>query len=168
MRISCCDQALIGMKLCLLLLAVAGCNSLQHRPDPEYRWQRAENRRRKTLRAFETVRRQRSDYQAAALTAKDRDIQGLSYLRLAEIEQAIGRNEEALGYLKDALSSGASDQTQRKALLALGDLFLRAFGEPDSARKTYQQLLTEYPNSSDAELAKLRLESMQYEIEINP
>lgn len=112
------------------------------------------------MASVEVVTRLRSDYEAVALLARDGDLRARSFCRLAEIDSALGHHERALEDLERALLAGPSPETQRVVLLALGDILSRRLRDPDRARRTYQQIITEYPGTSEAELARWRLEDL--------
>ena len=147
--------------LALALGALAGCASATRRLDPQVRWRSAERRRACALRSLEAVRRLRGDYEAVALLAHDSDLRGRSFYRLAEIDLAVGRYWQASENLKNALLAGPSPETHRIVLLALGDVLCRQLAQRDDGARAYEQVITEYPGTPEAELARLRLEVLR-------
>jgi len=146
--------------LAIILLAIAchGCANL--RLDPAYHWRLAERRRGAVQRSIETIRRQRSDYEAVTVLARDGNLQGMSYYRLAQLESSLGNFQKARVDLLKALGSGLSAENQPAVLLALGDLLSRRLSKPGDASRVYKQIVVEHPGTPEAELAQLRLEEL--------
>jgi tetratricopeptide (TPR) repeat protein len=149
--------------LALALAALAGCAPASRRLDPEVRWRAAERRRDRALRSLEAARRLRSDYEAVTRLARDGGLRARAFLRLAEIDLALGRHRAACENLENALLAGPAAKTQRTVLLALGDVLCRQLAQHDQGTRAYEQIITEYPGSPEAKLAKLRLEALPHE-----
>jgi hypothetical protein len=150
----------VAMPLLLALAASARAAEKDGRFDPAARWQAAEKEREAVLRALEAARKLRSDYEAVARLARDGDLRARSFQRLAELDAALGHPKAARGNLLNALRAAPKPRTQRRILLALGDVLARRLHEPAQAAKVYQQLVAQYPDTPEAELAKLRSEGL--------
>jgi len=154
------DGRPIRAALILLFLASGGCVPPAQRLSAEYRLRRAERRSNSVSRALQRIRRQRCDYEAAALLARDGDTRGRSFLGLAALDAASGDYEEARANLVKALAAGGSASIQRAALLRLGDLLERRLGQREEAEAVYRQLSNEFPGTLEAKLADLRLKGI--------
>lgn len=151
--------------LSLLLLAVTSCCvAVEHRTDgdgppgpAESRWLEAEGRRETVLETIAAVQRLHNDYEAVTVLARDNDLRGRGFFRLAEIETKRGDHAAACRHLEDALGAGPSPETQRRVLLALGHVLWRGLKHPGRAQRAYTQLVLQHPGTQEAEVAQLWL-----------
>ena len=117
----------------------------------------AERRHPGIIESVAELRQLQDDYTAVTRLSRNGDQRGQAYLRLAEIDSALGDYQTAQQNLERALHAGMEPANQRTALLALGDLLERRFGEVEEAGSAYRQLVAEHPGTDEAELARLRL-----------
>ncbi len=118
----------------------------------------AERRHDGAVTSIVELRQLQDDYAAVTRLSRDGDQRGRAYLRLAELDSALGDYDRALGNLERALRAGMEPANQRIALLELGDLLERRLDDRTRAASAYRQLLAEHPGTEEAELARLRLE----------
>ena len=151
------------LQLYVLAIVMTGCAGVGRRVDPGFHWRTAERRRRAVLGSVERLHQVRSHYEAVTVLARDGDLRGRAFMRLAEIELALGHTSEACLRLEQALQAGPRPATQRAILLMLADVLERRVGDGKGAEATYEQVINEHPGSTEAELAALRLEVLRYE-----
>ena len=145
----------------VLSVIVAGCATPTAKPpgstDPEALWLDADRRHSASVASIHAVQQLRSDYEAIIRLARDGELRGRAYLRLAELSDASGDDETTRRNLEAALHCGMAPAYQRAALLELGFVLDQRLADFAGARAAYQQLINEYPDSDEAALAKLRL-----------
>ena len=147
----------------VLLLAVSGCSSRERQLDPQARWDSAEKRLDEAYRSIEDVQRLRGDYEAIAVVANDNDLRARALQRLAEIDLALDENAAAARHLRCALAAGPSGETRPRILLALGDVLGRRMRDRAEGERAYRSIVEQYPESPEAVLAGLRLETLDRE-----
>jgi hypothetical protein len=140
-----------------------GCATPARKLDADALWESAEMRQPSTMRSVDRITRQQDDYTTVTRIARDAELRGQAFLRLAELDMALGNYESAHHRLEQALRSGLPHESRRQALLMLGDLFERYLSEPGKAIVVYRQILTEYPGTFESELAMLRLKGLSDE-----
>lgn len=143
-----------------VLLVVSGCASGSQQLDPEALWQRADRQHVEALHGIAHREQLQSDYQAIIRLSSDGDLRGRAYVRLAEIDLALGEYEQAGYNLEQSLRADLPPENQRRALLMLGDLMDRHLQDEAAATIAYQQVISEHPATPESELATLRLRAL--------
>ncbi len=155
----------------LVLLVVAGCvtgpqvadRTDEQTLDPYLIWERTEQQHADAIRAMAQRKQLQSDYATIIRLSRDGDLRGRAFVRLAELDLAAGENEAARDNLMQALRAELAPEHRPQALLLLGDVLERRLREPDDAATAYQQIINEYPSAPEAELARLRMGTMNHE-----
>ena len=147
----------------VLAIVMTGCAGVGQRVDPGFHWRMAESRRRAALRSVERLHQVQSHYEAVTVLARDGDLRGRAFTRLAEIDLALGHTSEAHQHLEQALQAGPRPATQRAILLMLADVLERRVRDGKGAEAAYEQIINEHPGSTEAKLAALRLEVLRHE-----
>jgi hypothetical protein len=95
---------------------------------------------------------------AEVQTGGDAELASLARLRTANIHAATGKGEEAVKLYQQLIASPTTMVSKPLAMLALADSYLRS--NPAEAEKLYTQIRTEFPQSTVAQEAQERLESL--------
>ena len=155
---------LIGMAAVVLL---SGCaTTLQHLDqsfEPDALWLRAERQQPDTIRAVAQRQQLQSDYATIIRLSRDGELRGRAFVRLAELNVALGEYEEARHNLEQSLRAEPSPENRRRTLLTLGDLMERHLLNRTDAVTAYRQIINEHPATPEAELARLRLRALDHE-----
>jgi tetratricopeptide (TPR) repeat protein len=138
-------------------IALSGCATTPQELDPEALWRHAERQHADAIIAVAQRQQLQSDYAAVIRLSRDGDRRGQAFVRLAELDLALGDYDQARDNLEQSLHAGLTPEHRREALLMLGDLRERHLLDPDGAAAAYQQIINEHPATSEAELATLRL-----------
>jgi hypothetical protein len=146
-----------------VLLVLFGCTSAPQQLDPEVLWQRADRQHADALEGIAQREQLQSDYQGIIRLSNDGDLRGRAYVRLAEIDLALGEYKLARYNLEQSLRAGLPPEDQRRALLMLGDLMDRHLQNEAAATIAYQQVINEHPATPESELATLRLRALDDE-----
>jgi tetratricopeptide (TPR) repeat protein len=142
---------------------LAGCATPARKLDANVLWDSAEMRQPSTMRCVDRYVRLYDDYITITRIARDSDLRGRAYLRLAEMDMARGEYLSAQQRLEHALRAELPHEYRRQALLMLGDVLERFIRNRDSAIVAYRQILNEYPETPESELARLRLKGLNHE-----
>lgn len=146
----------------VLSVALIGCATPTAKPDgtfdAEALWRSADQRHDAAVESVHELAQLQSDYRAIIRLARDGEIRGRAYLRLAELSNASGDDTATRENLEQALRCGMAPADQRMALLELGFVLDQRLNDYAAARAAYQQLINEHPNSEEAALARLRLQ----------
>ncbi len=146
----------------LALLVLAGCAATPKRElDPDAIWNRAERQHAKTLAAVAEREQLQADYAAVIRLSRDGGRRGQAYMRLAELDLALGDYRQARDRLEQSLRAGVGPPDRSRVLLMLGDLLYRHLHETAGAETAYLQIIAEHQGTGDAELAGLRLEELR-------
>lgn len=155
---------MIGMGAVVLL---SGCATTRQHLDqsfePDALWLRAERQQSDTIRAVAQRQQLQSDYATIIRLSRDGDLRGRAFVRLAELNVALGEYEEARHNLEQSLRAALSPEHRRRALLTLGDLMERHLLNSADAATAYRQIIIEHPATAETELAKLRLRGLDHE-----
>jgi tetratricopeptide (TPR) repeat protein len=146
-----------------VLLVLFGCASAPPQLDPEALWQRADRQHAAALDGIAQREQLQSDYQAIVRLSNDGDLRGRAYVRLAEIDLALGEYKQAGYHLEQSLRADLPPEDQRRVLLMLGDLMDRHLRNEAAATIAYQQVINEHPATPESELAALRLGALDDE-----
>jgi len=146
-----------------VLLVLFGCASAPQQLDPEVLWQRADRQHTEALEGIAQREQLQSDYQAIIRLSTDGDLRGRAYVRLAEIDLALGEYTQARYNLEQSLRADLAPEDQRRALLMLGDLLDRRLHNEAAATIAYQQVINEHPATPESELATLRIRALDDE-----
>ena len=155
-------------KVTVMMVAVAllsGCATPPRHFDkilePDALWQRAEQQHSGAIRAVAQRQQLQSDYATIIRLSRDGDLRGRAFVRLAELNVALGEYEEARHNLEQSLRAALSPEHRRRVLLTLGDLMERHLLNSADAATAYRQIISEHP--ATAELARLRLRGLDHE-----
>lgn len=105
----------------------------------------------------------RADYSAVLILARSSNLRSRAFLRLAELDMALGDYESCRYNLVQSLRESPTPTEQRAALLRLGDLSERYLDQPDAAATIYRQIISEHPGTREATVAALRLRILRDE-----
>ncbi len=162
--------AIIVNKLTIMTVAVvllSGCATPPQRLDqtlePDVLWQRAERQHSDAIRAVAKRQQLQSDYATIIRLSRDGDLRGRAFVRLAELNVALGAYDEARHNLEQSLRAELSPAQRRQALLMLGDLMERHLRNRAAAATAYRQIINEHPATPETELARLRLGALSHE-----
>ena len=144
-----------------VLLTLVGCATTGPDPlDTDAIWQRAEREHASAIAAVAERERLQADYAAVIRLSSDGERRGLAYLRLAELDLALGDYQQARSHLEQSLRAGIGPAERPGALLMLGDLFERHLRRREEALTAYRQVIAEHPGTNEAELAGLRMKEL--------
>ncbi len=145
----------------LMCLAVTGCTTTPNREiDPEAVWSRAERQHAATVAAVAQREQLQADYAAVIRLSQDGERRGQAYMRLAELDLALGAYPQARHRFEQSLRSGIGQSYRPVVLLMLGDVLYRHLNEAAGAATAYRQIIAEHPGTTEAELAALRLKEL--------
>ena len=102
-------------------------------------------------------------YAAIIRLSRDGDLRGRAFVRLAELNVALGQYDKARHNLEQSLRAELAPEHRRRALLMLGDLMERHLLNRAGAATAYRQIINEYPATPETELARLRLTALDHE-----
>ena len=157
------QRTLANTAMALVLIALAGCATAPRSLDPNALWQRAERQHATAIQAVADRQQLQSDYETIIRLSRDGDLRGRAFMRLAELNLALGEYEQARYNLEQSLRAGLSPEHRSRALLMFGDLMERHLHNRAGAATAYRQIINEHPATPEAELARLRLRVMGYE-----
>jgi tetratricopeptide (TPR) repeat protein len=154
-----------------VLLVLSACttgprtvdSSVEPTLDPQAIWQRAEQQHSAAIQAVATRRQLQNDYATVIRLSRDGDLRGQAFIRLAELNLALGEYDEAQHNLVQSLRADLAPEHRPRALLLLADVLERHLLKTGDASTAYQQIINEYPASPEAELARLRMGVMNNE-----
>ncbi len=146
---------------------LSGCATpsqhLDQNLDPDALWQRAERQHTDALRAVAQRQQLQSEYTTIIRLSRDGGLRGRAFMGLAELNVALWEYGKARHNLEQSLRADLSPEHRRRALLTLGDLMERHLLNRADAATAYRQIINEYPATSEAELARLRLRALDHE-----
>ncbi len=146
---------------------LSGCATpsqhLDQNLDPDALWQRAERQHTDALRAVAQRQQLQSEYATIIRLSRDGGLRGRAFMGLAELNVALWEYGKARHNLEQSLRADLSPEHRRRALLTLGDLMERHLLNRADAATAYRQIINEYPATSEAELARLRLRALDHE-----
>ncbi len=131
--------------------------------DPDVLWPRAERQHSDTIRAVAQRQQLQIDYTTIIRLSRDGDLRGRAFVRLAELNVALGEYEAARHNLEQSLRADLSPEHRRRTLLMLGDLMERHLLNRADAATAYRQIINEHPATPETELARLRLGALSHE-----
>ena len=151
------------IRVSVILVSFSGCSTPTPSLDPDVLWQRAEREHADVVDAVAQREQLQADYLAIIRLSRDANLRGQAFVRLAELDMALGKYEQAHHNLEQALRAGLDPVHQRRALLLLGDLLDRHLDDSSAAKTAYQQIVNEHPATLESELALLRLGGFPHE-----
>lgn len=148
----------------LILATLTGCATPPSRNlDAQALWQSAERRHPAAIEAVVERHRLESDYATIIRISRDGALRGQAFMRLAELAVVLGDYEPAQSHLEQSLRADLPPEQRRRALLMLGDLMERHLRRKHDAVVAYTQIVNEYPETPETELAALRLKVLNRE-----
>lgn len=148
----------------LVLLWISGCSTTPTRElEAQSLWESAESRMSASTRCINRLHQQHANYLTITRIATDSRLGGSAFLRLAELDKAMGNYKQARHNLEQALRADLPAEDRRTALMMMGDLMERHINEKAEAIKVYQQLLAEYPDTFEGELSEYRLKMLNHD-----
>jgi len=146
--------------LMAILIALSGCATPTPSLDPNELWQRAAHQHDDVIASVARREQLHATYKTIIRLSRDNNLRGQAFIRLAELDLALGDYEQALHNLEQSLRVGPYPAHQRQALLLLGDLRERHFNDASAAVVAYRQIVNEHPATTESEIAGLRLREL--------
>lgn len=151
------------LAMTMVLPWLSGCATPTRKLDADVLWVSMEQRQSAAIRSVERMHQLQNDYKTIIRITPDASIRGRAYLGLAELDLAHGDYKQALHNLAQALRTDLPPEPKRRALLMLGDTLERHLASSEEAIMTYRQIVNEYPQTLESEVAQLRLRLLYHE-----